>query len=260
MPEDQIKVDLLDYMGTDLSVVNAARVSFDKKSDWERVSFVTIEEAEAFGKVDEDYVYSDRWMGGYPAERLSDKDTKLIHYLAKHKHYSPFGHCFASFRITAPIFVCRQLVKHEYLRMNEVSRRYVDTPPEFYTPDMWRGKAVDKKQGSEGVVNLAKEIMWDSGICGEHTVLDEVEVVSRMCTNLYDKLLAAGVAPEQARSVLPLSLMTSWWWSGSMDAFANMCKLRLKEDTQYETRLVAQQISDYMSDLYPVSWGALLSD
>ena len=258
MSEDQIKVDLLDHMGTDLSVVNAARVSFDKESDWERVGFLTIEEAEDFGKVDYEYVYSDRWMGGYPAERLSDKDTKLIHYLAKHKHYSPFGHCFASFRVTAPIFVCRQLVKHEYLRMNEVSRRYVDTPPEFYTPDVWRGKAVDKKQGS------SEEIItqyYDPDVCKRgQDISDLVEEATYECRNLYDKLLFAGVAPEQARMVLPLSTMTSWWWSGSMDAWANMCKLRLKEDTQYETRLVAQQISDYMANLYPVSWKELLNE
>ncbi|MCA2590189.1 MAG: FAD-dependent thymidylate synthase [Microcystis sp. M31BS1] len=230
MSEDQIKVELLSYMGDDLSVVNAARVSFNKQSYWD----VSNESYE-----------------------LPDKDAKLIHYLAKHKHYSPFGHCFASFRITAPIFVCRQLVKHEYLRMNEVSRRYVDTPPEFYTPDMWRGKAVDKKQGSSEDVITTMNTKSDPFMYPIDLFIDEHH---HDCLSLYKGMLKAGVAPEQARSVLPLSIMTSWWWSGSMDAFANMCKLRLKEDTQYETRLVAQQISDYMSNLYPISWGALLNE
>ena len=196
-------------------------------------------------------------MGGYPAERLSDKDTKLIHYLAKHKHYSPFGHCFASFRVTAPIFVCRQLVKHEYLRMNEVSRRYVDTPPEFYTPDMWRGKAVDKKQGSSEDFITTMNTESDPFMS---PISEFVEEHHHDCLSLYKGMLKAGVAPEQARMVLPLSTMTSWWWSGSLDAWANMCKLRLKEDTQYETRLVAQQISDYMSNLYSMSWSALINE
>jgi thymidylate synthase (FAD) len=246
MSENQIKVELLHSCGDDLTTVNAARVSFDKESEWKEDISAWRTQGSKNPHVWRTHI------------RLSDKDTKLIHYLAKHKHYSPFGHCFASFRVTAPIFVCRQLVKHEYLRMNEVSRRYVDTPPEFYTPDMWRGKAVDKKQGS------SEEIItqyYDPDVCKRgQDISDLVEEATYECRNLYDKLLFAGVAPEQARMVLPLSTMTSWWWSGSLDAFANMCKLRLKEDTQYETRLVAQQISDYMSNLYPVSWGALLNE
>jgi len=242
MSEDQIKVELLRNFGNDLDVVNAARVSFDKQSKWaeEPVVYSNGEAAVVDGR----YV-------------LSEKDTKLIHYLAKHKHYSPFGHCFARLRITAPVFVCRQLVKHEYFRMNEVSRRYVDTPPEFYTPSMWRGKAVDKKQGSSDetitVINTSDDPHYS------HISLFIEEHYSD-CLSLYNGMLKAGVAPEQARMVLPLSMMTSWWWSGSLDAFANMCKLRLKEDTQYETRLVAQQISEYMSNLYPVSWGALINE
>jgi thymidylate synthase (FAD) len=248
MSDDQIKVELLRNFGNDLDVVNAARVSFDKQSKWaeEPVVYSNGEDAVVDGK----YV-------------LSEKDTKLIHYLAKHKHYSPFGHCFARLRITAPVFVCRQLVKHEYLRMNEVSRRYVDTPPEFYTPDMWRGRAVDKKQGSNGIVDLSRYYVKMGTTLNtdiEGTLRELVTGVTSLTSQLYDVVVANGVAPEQARMILPLSMMTSWWWSGSLDAFANMCKLRLKEDTQYETRLVAQQISEYMSDLYPVSWGALINE
>jgi thymidylate synthase (FAD) len=121
---------------------------------------------------------------------------------------------------------------------------------------MWRGRAVDKKQGS------SDDVITDLRHLGfkVQSVQEGVDNLYSHVFGLYEDLLEAGVAPEQARIVLPLSMMTSWWWSGSLDAFANMCKLRLKEDTQYETRLVAQQISEYMSNLYPVSWGALINE
>lgn len=218
-----ITATYIDHMGSDLSVVNAARVSFGKKSHCEETRWVDMGD----------------WCGDMPV--VNDKDAKLIHYLAKHGHYSPFGHCFASFHIKAPIFVARQLVKHEYLRMNEISRRYVDSEPEFYVPEVWRGRSKDKKQGSEGVV--------DYGV-----LVDYYDT----CIFQYKDMLDFGVAPEMARMVLPQSMYTEWYWSGSMDAFANMCNLRLKEDTQYETRLVAQQIDKVMGELYPVSWKALV--
>ena len=224
----KIAVTLIDCMGSDLSVVNAARVSFGKKSEWVW---------EEFGKK----VY---FRNSYA--RLSDRDTKLIRYLAKHKHLSPFGHAFASFHVKAPIFVARQLVKHKFLRWNEISRRYVDEEPEFYAPDVWRGRSADKKQGSEGEVKLGT---LDSLIVSDSP--DEA-----LCA--YNALLDAGVAPEQARMVLPQSTMTEWYWSGSLDAFADMCRLRCKEDTQYESRLVADQVSTIMQSLYPVSWSALM--
>ncbi len=215
-----IKTTYIDHMGSDLSVVNAARVSFGKKSDWEYV--------------------------GIAQEGLSKRDTKLVRYLAKHKHISPFGHAFASFHVKAPIFVARQLVKHKFLRWNEISRRYVDDEPEFYVPDVWRGRSADKKQGSEGEVKLG--------------TLDEAIVSDSPYDALsaYKALLMSGVAPEQARMVLPQSTMTEWYWSGSLDAFADMCRLRCKEDTQYESRLVADQISEMMTGLFPVSWTALM--
>ena len=225
-----IKATYIDHMGSDLSVVNAARVSFGKKSHCEETRWVDMGD----------------WCGDMPV--VNDKDTKLIHYLAKHGHDSPFGHCFASFHIKAPIFVARQLVKHEYLRMNEISRRYVDSEPEFYVPDVWRGRAKDKKQGSDGVV----ELFYD-----DESYLGEAQATA---ISMYQHLLKVGVAPEMARMVLPQSMYTEWYWSGSMDAFANMCNLRLKEDTQYETRLVAQQIDKVMGELYPVSWTALVGE
>ena len=225
-----INVTYIDHMGSDLSVVNAARVSFGKRSDWE------------FGD-DKDYSsYTFGQEDGQIWLKLSDRDIKLIKYLAKHKHISPFGHSFASFHVKAPVFVARQLVKHKFLRWNEISRRYVDDEPEFYVPDVWRGRSEDKKQGSEGVVKY-------EGPLGNYNQLD-----------IYRELLRVGVAPEQARMVLPQSMMTEWYWSGSLDAFADMCRLRCKPDTQYESRLVADQISAELAKLFPVSWAALMEN
>jgi len=204
-----IKATYINHMGCDMSVVNAARVSFGKKID---------------------RMYT------------KPEDEKLIRYLAKHEHMSPFGHCFASFHVKAPIFVARQLVKHKFLRWNEISRRYVDSEPEFYEPKTWRGRAKDKKQGSEGEVKT-------NANTSQH---DSVTLA------LYKQLLDEGVCPEQARMVLPQSTMTEWYWSGSLDAFADMCNLRCAFDTQAETRFVATQISDRMRRLFPVSWAALV--
>jgi thymidylate synthase (FAD) len=177
--------------------------------------------------------------------KISDSDAKLINYLAKHKHISPFGHAFASFHIKAPIFVARQLVKHKFLRWNEISRRYVDDEPEFYTPDVWRGRSKDKKQGSEGEVVLGT---LDTAIVSD----SPYDALSA-----YKALLMSGVAPEQARMVLPQSTMTEWYWSGSLDALADMCNLRCKPDTQAETRIVANQVDHIMMGLFPVAWDAL---
>jgi len=213
-----IKVTYIDHMGSDLSVVNAARVSFNKKSDW-------------LPKV-------------HNGEKnvLSQADGKLIHYLARHKHTSPFGHCFASFHVRAPLFVARQLVKHKFLRWNEVSRRYVDDEPEFYVPDEWRGRADNVKQGSYGTVDLSPELAKNMV---ESSAQD------------YKYLLAKGVCPEQARMIMPQSMMTEWYWSGSLDAFADMCRLRNAPDSQQESREVAAYISDKMMELFPTSWAAL---
>ena len=237
-----IKVTYIDHMGSDLSVVNAARVSFGKKSSFIMEPVFVGEGFDEDLKEEVDiYEYK---------EALAPRDAKLISYLANHEHLSPFGHAFASFHVKAPIFVARQLVKHKFLRWNEISRRYVDDEPEFYVPDVWRGRSADKKQGSEGVS------VWNHGQGtgyreAEYEVMDSVR-------SLYLDMLDLGVAPEQARMVLPQSTMTEWYWSGSLDAFASMCNLRLKPDTQYESRIVAQQISDKMKELFPVSWASLV--
>ena len=212
-----IQTFYVDHMGTDLTVANEARVSFGKKSEMDS---------------------SDPWNPPF----LKVKDAKLIRYLAKHKHISPFGHCFASFHVKAPVFVARQLVKHKFLRWNEISRRYVDSEPEFYLPDQWRGRSKDKKQGSEGIAQTFVSD-WDTY---NHSL------------KIYKDLLKDGVCPEQARMVLPQSMVTEWYWSGSLDAFADMCKLRYADDTQAETREVAEYIAGEMYELFPVSWEALV--
>ena len=369
----QITATLIDHMGSDLSVVNAARVSFGKKSEW-----------------------NPDWRDDH-YEPLLPADSKLIKYLAKHKHISPFGHAFASFHVKAPIFVARQLVKHKFLRWNEISRRYVDDEPEFYVPDVWRSVAENVKQGSSTepkphpdftqgfCINCGTKItqsvrgqgggrvkkycgidckstftnrhrdpykaafqnakarvqrdgkrMWwlahedmiypeycpylgiwldysigDKGSpkdnspsfdrtdsMGDYTH-DNVQIISNLANSMknsatreqqvdfakkvllmysgyvvddtktykgqmenivevYNSLIDSGYPAEQARMVLPQSTMTEWYWSGSLDAFADMCNLRCKEDTQYESRVVANQISEMMGKLYPVSWAALM--
>jgi thymidylate synthase (FAD) len=244
-----IKVTYDDHMGSDLSVVNKARVSFGKKSNW--------------ANADEDFIMVEHYGGMIRVKNprfvgvLSNKDAKLIKYLAEHKHMSPFGHAFASFHVKAPIFVARQLVKHKFLRWNEISRRYVDDEPEFYIPDVWRGRSEDKKQGSDGVVthfNTTRAKGKSLPLSGVYKV--QMEAMH----DYYKDMIEGGVAPEQARMVLPQSTMTEWHWSGSLDALADMCKLRCKEDTQYETRLVADQISEKMKQLFPVSWVALVGE
>ena len=217
---NQIDATFKGSMGNDLTVVNAARVSFGKESEW-------------------DYEESDAYSF---KQHMKAKDKKLIKYLAKHKHISPFGHCFASFHVKAPVFVARQLVKHKFLRWNEISRRYVDSEPEFYVPDTYRGRSLNKKQGSAGKVTVS-----DNGF-------NEIAMTE------YEYLLDLGVCPEQARMVLPQSMMTEWYWSGSLDAFADMCNLRCKSDTQYETQLVAWDIYYEMKELFPVSWMALTEE
>lgn len=224
-----IEVTYISHMGDDISVVNAARVSFGKKS-----RYYYGDEAEIAADFDREWEY--------PTFVL-DKDKKLINYLAKNNHKSPFNHAFATFHVKAPIFVARQLQKHEYMPWNEISRRYVDSEPEFYEPEHWRGRSADKKQGSEGVVDVGD---WSDA--------------NWACLLAYNDLLDKGVAPEQARMVLPQSMMTEWYWSGSLYAFAKMCSLRCSLDTQLETQLVALEIENVMLNAFPVSWKALMAN
>ena len=215
-------------MGDDIDVVNSARVSFGKKS-----RYYYGDEAEIAANFDREWEY--------PTFVL-DKDKKLINYLAKNNHKSPFNHSFATFHVKAPIFVARQLQKHEYMPWNEISRRYVDSEPEFYEPEHWRGRSADKKQGSQGVVDL------------------KTKPTNQYALETYRNLLDDGVCPEQARMVLPQSMMTEWYWSGSLYAFAKMCSLRCADDTQLETQLVALEIENVMLNIFPISWKALMAN
>ena len=211
----EMSVRVVDHMGSDLTVVNAARVSFGKT-----------------------------------ASEMSEKDTKLIRYLAKHGHWSPFGHCSVQFHIKAPIFVARQLVKHQIgLTWNEISRRYVDSEVEFYDVEKWRGRPVDKKQGSS-----EKDVEWVDRDIRTGTLQAQVENIALLN---YNMMIGAGVAPEQARMILPQSMMTEWYWSGTLYAFARVCNLRCAEDAQYETRIVANLINDECKELFPISWEEL---
>ena len=231
MKTSNISVELIDSCGSDLSVVNAARVSFYKASEWEGTKVTVLNSEETF-----------------TINQLASKDVKLINYLAKHKHLSPFNHSFLSFRIKAPIFVARQLVKHKFMPWNEVSRRYVDDEPEFYFPQVWRAKSESKKQGSGAPLNTQEACSTMLGLTVEELLA------------LYKNYLDMGMCPEQARMGLPQNTMTEWIWSGTLGAFCDMLRLRLKEDTQEETRRVAQLIAADVESAFPVSYNALLGE
>lgn len=223
MKTANIEVTYINHCGDDLSVVNAARVSFHKESEWDG-------ERNQYGMLID--------------PRLSVADQRLIRYLASHKHFSPFNHAFLSFRVKAPIFVARQLVKHKFLPWNEVSRRYVDDEPEFYFPEHWRAKAENVKQGSGEHIQDKFESLQAKTVCED-------------AVSVYNDLLKT-VAPEQARMVLPQNTMTEWIWSGTLGAFCDMLRLRLDPHTQYESQIVAQKIYDEVIKLFPFSTRALL--
>ena len=228
-----MSVQLIDHCGSDLSVVNAARVSFAKESEWD--------------------TQGDLYTGEIVGNSLKQQDVKLIKYLAEHRHKSPFNHAFMSFRVKAPIFVSRQLVKHEYLPWNEVSRRYVTDEPEFYLPTVWRKAAENVKQGSS-----------DEEVDVTTKGMDHYEDIPLDATwvslETYQRLLHLGVCPEQARMLLPQNMMTEWIWSGTLYAFAKMCVLRLDSHTQKETRQVAEGIDKVAKVLYPTSWNYLVGE
>jgi len=226
-----IKVDYINHMGDDLTVVNAARVSFDKES--EAVDWFDTEQSNHY----------------FPLPVLDPKDVKLIKYLAKHNHWSPFSHCFIQFRVKAPIFVARQLMKHTVgLAWNEVSRRYVDSKPEFYQPTYFRRKAPNVKQGSSSEP-VKSHIDWN----------ETVDKYTGTMLALYDAMLKEGICAEQARMILPQSMMTEWYWSGSLYAFARVCQLRLAKEAQAETRIVAENICRICSEVFPNAWDALMN-
>ena len=225
-------VDLVDHMGSDITVCNAARVSFSNDTEWE---------------IDEDAVKRLRESGSaYHEEdvrKLSERDSKLLKYLATHHHWTPFAHPQITLRIKAPISIRTQCFKHKVgFTENEISRRYVSFEPDFYYPE-WRGKPTgNAKQGSDQFIDLHKDIdsQYNSAI--------------RVALYTYEQLLAEGVAPEQARFVLPQGMYTEWYWTGSLAAYARFYKQRIDTHAQYEVREYAKVIGNLISPLFPVSW------
>ena len=196
-------VELLSHYGNDLMVVNAARVSYGKHK-----------------------------------ESFDEKDKKLLKYLIKHKHVSVFRHPQLQFRITCPIYVERQLFKHQVgLSANSISGRYVDFSDSYTAIKEWRKQSESSKQGSEGIVE-------EQATCCNI----EANVIS-YCKKAYDELLRLGVSKEQARSILPLNLNTTFIWTGSFLAFIHLWNLRLKPDTQSETKEIAQQMLDLVKNI-----------
>lgn len=232
-----MKVTLVDHMGSDLSVVNAARVSFAKQSSWKK--------ADTF-MYDED--------GGMLLEQegvLNERDERLIRFLARHNHWTPFGHTCVTLHVKAPIFLARQLGKHQVgLVWNEVSRRYVDSEPEFFEPEVWRSRPTGSvKQGSGGDNSYSGSIGMAVGNLNDHAL------------KMYQVLIEEyKVAPEQARMVLPQSTYTEWYWTGSIAAFARVYSLRIDKGSQREAQDVAEMIGEVIEPLFPVSWEALVKE
>lgn len=230
-----MKAEYIDHMGSDLTVVNAARVSFDKESEWERTT-VRMEGPEYF---------------------LKEKDQKLIRFLARNNHWTPFGHPQITMRETVPVFVARQRFKHTVgFVYNEVSRRYVDDTPEFYTPEVWRKRASDKKQGSSE--EEVTSVWYSNNVEGWDIDLDNfysgyIESVLQY----YNALIKGGVAPEQARMVLPQSMYTSYYVTGSLAAWARAYNLRSDENAQKEIQELTAEWNKIISPLFPISWGSL---
>jgi len=233
-----VKAEYIAHSGSDLTVVNSARVSFDKESSW----------------VYEDVLEQFEELGIYvsPTPTLAPGDVKLIKYLAAHKHFTPFTHATITLRETVPIFVARQRFKHTIgFSYNEISRRYVDKAPEFYYPDAWRKRHENKKQGSSLDETVDINTYRLSG------TYDPYKKLIEHAEDLYKELIALEVSPEMARMVLPQSMYTSYYVTGSLAAFARAYNLRSSPDSQLEIQYLAKQWADIIGPLYPISWEAL---
>ena len=230
---DKGHVELMDHMGTDLTVCNAARVSFNKESEW-GLDFDAIERLKSCP-----YNKSD-------VRLLKEKDEKLIRYLAKHNHWTPFAHPQITLRVKAPISIRTQFFKHKQgFVENEISRRYVSYEPEFYSPT-WRGKPTDgAKQGSEDFIT-------------EETRTNLYDAIYResyeTALHVYNTLIEKGIAPEQARFVLPQGMYTEWYWTGSLAAYARFYKQRKDDHAQWEIREYANAVGEIIKPYFPVSW------
>jgi thymidylate synthase (FAD) len=216
-------------MGDDLRVANVARVSFNK------------------------------WK-----EEFDKSDARLIDYLASHEHSSPFRHTAVSIRCKVPVFLARQLGKHQAgLSWNEVSRRYVDSGIEFYVPDSWRSRPTgDMKQGSG--VDVVTELDYELSKVDGTTIKQPVEYcyahVLGTCMDVYNRMIESGVAPEMARMVLPQSMMVDFIWTGNLLSFFHVFRLRSGEGSQVEAFDFALQLERVIQPLFPVCWEALKNE
>ncbi len=235
-----MRADYIQHMGDDLTVVNAAKVSFDKESSWDPTLFTE---------------------GDLSTHHLSEKDEKLVRYLAKHRHWTPFSHPQVTFRMTAPIFVARQAFKHKVgFTENEISRRYVADDPEFFMPKEWRGKPVNAKQGSSDqvitILNNFQCVRTAVFVDGQD-IHEAVRETYHRAEMTYKGLIENGVAPEQARMVLPQAMFTSWYWTGSLAAWSRFYNLRTDSHAQSEIQELAGFIGPTMAELFPTCWKEL---
>lgn len=248
-----MEVTYVDHMGDDIRVVNSARVSFAKESDWEYCAGF------------EGQYCDDRCkIHGTKCPDLNERDQKLINYLARHNHWTPFSHVQITMREKVPIFVARQRFKHMVgFTYNEVSRRYVDDPPEFFIPKTWRKRAENKKQGSsdETVTHFGRAYIWDynQGFNPDDPIDKAYEFFLSHAKFLYTELIESGVAPEQARMVLPQNMYTEYYVTGSLAAWARAYKLRSDPNSQQEIQELAEKWNDVISNIKSLqySWKAL---
>jgi thymidylate synthase (FAD) len=219
-------VEYVSHMGSDLTIVNAARVSFNKESAWD----------------------TDREGN----QQLSDKDFKLIRYLAEHQHWTPFAHPQITLRIKAPISIRTQFFKHKIgFVENEISRRYVSYEPDVYQP-FWRGKPVGgAKQGSEEFIKDEKF---------KNIFEKKYKDVTQSAIEAYNYMIDNGVAPEQARFILPQGAYTEWWWTGSLSAYARVYSQRIDPHAQWEIREYSKAIDVLIRPLFPESWDVLTAN
>lgn len=218
-----ISIELLDVMGDDLRVANVARVSFNK------------------------------WQ-----EEFGEKDARLIDYLASHEHTSPFRHTALSIRCKAPVFLARQLGKHQAgLSWNEVSRRYVDVGIEYFVPDSWRSRPVDGMKQGSGIEIIDEYEGEDKDGAFSGSVKSDYAFALRACDNAYKVMIAAGVAPEMARMVLPQSMMVDWIWTGNLFSFFHVYRLRAGHGAQLEAVDFANKLEQIVEPLFPHCWSAL---
>jgi thymidylate synthase (FAD) len=232
----QIKAELLDYMGDDLAVVDAARVSFNKTSEW------VVVDGHEKGKPEKGV-----HVGAGVYRTLSDGDQKLIKFLATHDHWTPFAHTALKFRVAAPVPIRTQCFKHKIgMVENEESRRYISTTPEIFVPEFFRAKPEGSiKQGS-GEKHKASDA-WRS----------EYDRATRHAVSIYEMMIEDGLCPEQARFILPQGAIVNWIWTGNLVSFANFYNKRTEATAQYEVRLLAESVGEKIAELFPVSWEAL---